>query len=192
MAERASEQGMPSPTLDARDRARVAGLAVALLVVVPTAAWLSGGLAAWKGAGWTPRLDMQAFWRAPIVTQAHVVAILTLALAGWGILALRKGDRRHRTLGRIWVSAMSLMGIGALAIPHGRSVVPAYVGGGLALALMAHAYWSIRHGRVRAHARSMAILMVSLVFMAAIALAPGRLMHDVLFGQAQASAVGPR
>jgi len=184
-----SERDMPGPRLDARDRARVIGLALALVIVVPTAAWLSGAMAKWQGASWTPRLDLQAFWRAPLVTQGHVIAILTLALAGWGILALRKGDRRHRLMGRTWVIAMSLMGIAALTIPHGASVVPAYVGGGLALALMAHAWWSIRRGRVRAHARSMAMLMVGLLFMTAVALVPGRLMHDVLFGKAQAGAI---
>ena len=184
-----AERDMPSPRLDARDRARVVGLALALVLVVPTAAWLSGAMAKWQGASWTPILDLQAFWRAPLVTQGHVIAILTLALAGWGILGLRKGDRRHRLMGRTWVIAMSLMGIAALAIPHGSSVVPAYLGGGLALALMAHAYWSIRRGRVRAHALSMTMLMVGLVFMAAVALVPGRLIHDVLFERTQAAPV---
>ena len=53
-----SQPDAASPRLDARDRARVVGLAVSLVIVVPTAAWLSGALAKWQGASWTPHLDL--------------------------------------------------------------------------------------------------------------------------------------
>lgn len=66
---------------------------------------------------------------APLSTRAHAVFVLALVASGWGILALRKGDRRHRALGWTWVCAMAAMGTTSLIVPHGANWVAAYVGG---------------------------------------------------------------
>jgi uncharacterized membrane protein len=97
------------------------------------------------------------------------------------MLALPKGDRRHRTLGWTWVSAMVLMGLSSLTVPHGDSWVAAYVGGGSALVLMGFGVYFVRRRRVRHHAKTMAMLMIALVLMTMLSVLPGRLMHDVFF-----------
>jgi uncharacterized membrane protein len=141
--------------LRAGDIRRLVAFAVVLLVIVPVSAWLAGGFSHWEGASWRFGIDAAVFAAAPFATRIHAVVILSLVVTGWMMLALPKGDRRHRILGWTWVGAMGLMGLSSLAVPHGDSWVAAYVGGGSALAL---------------------------VLMTLLSLLPGRLMHDVVFG----------
>jgi uncharacterized membrane protein len=110
------------------------------------------------------------------------IAILTLVIAGWVMITLPKGDRRHKTLGWVWVSAMSAMGVSSLLVPHGDSWVARYIGGGSALVVMAYGIYSVKRRRLGDHGKSMAILMIALVLMTILSIFPGRLMHDVVFG----------
>ena len=97
------------------------------------------------------------------------------------MLALPKGDRRHRTLGWTWVTGMVLMGLSSIAVPHGDSWVAAYLGGGSALVLLGFGVYFIRAGKARNHARTMAMLMIALVLMTMLAFLPGRLLHEAFF-----------
>jgi uncharacterized membrane protein len=168
--------------LHAGDIRRLVVFSVVLLVVVPACAWFAGGFRNWQGASWQLGLDLSAFTSAPMVTRIHVVAILTLVATGWGMIALPKGDRRHKTLGWIWVGSMGLMGLASLAVPHGDSWVAAYAGGSSALVLLAYGVFSVKRGNLRNHGRTMAMLMIALVLMTLLSLLPGRIMHDVIFG----------
>jgi uncharacterized membrane protein len=161
---------------------RLVVFAAVLLIVVPTIAWLAGGSENWTDASWRPGLNWTAFASAPLATRVHAIIILTLVIAGWGMIALPKGDTRHRTLGWIWVSAMTAMGASSLLVPHGDSWVAGYIGGGSALVLMAYGIYSVKRRKFGDHGRTMAILMIALVLMSLLSLFPGRLMHDVVFG----------
>jgi uncharacterized membrane protein len=130
---------------------------------------------------WRPGLNLEALAAAPPATLIHAIAILLLVITGWIMLALPKGDRRHRTLGWTWVTGMALMGLSSIAVPHGDSWVAAYLGGGSALVLLGFGVYFIRTGKVRNHARTMAMLMIALVLMTLLAVLPGRLLHEVLF-----------
>ena len=160
---------------------RLLGFSVVLLVVVPTIALLAGGNE-FSEASWRPGLDLAAFNSAPLATRVHAIAILTLVVTGWGMIALPKGDRRHKTLGWTWVGAMSVMGLSSLLVPHSDSWVAGYIGGGSALALMAYGVFAARRRKLATHGRMMSILMIALVLMTFLALFPGRLLHDVVFG----------
>jgi uncharacterized membrane protein len=130
---------------------------------------------------WKPGLNLDALAAAPLPTLIHAIAILVLVIAGWIMLALPKGDRRHRTLGWTWVAGMVLMGLSSIAVPHGDSWVAAYLGGGSALVLLGFGVYFIRAGKVRNHARTMAMLMIALVLMTMLAFLPGRLLHEAFF-----------
>jgi uncharacterized membrane protein len=168
--------------LEAEDIRRLVVFSLTVLVVVPICAWLLGGFQNWADASWRLGLDGAAFAAAPLSTRTHAVFVLALVASGWGILALPKGDRRHRALGRIWVGAMLAMGAASLTVPHGPNWVAAYVGGASAYPLLAYGVYAIKRGDRRRHGRTMAMLMIALVLMTLLALFPGRLMHDVLFG----------
>ena len=161
---------------------RLAVFSVVLLIVVPTIALLAGGNEDGAEASWRLGLDLAAFRSAPLATRFHAVAILILVAAGWVMIALPKGDRRHRVLGWIWVSAMSVMGVSSLLVPHSDSWVAGYIGGGSALVLMAYGVIAVKRRKPGDHGRTMAILMIALVLMTFLAAFPGRLMHDVIFG----------
>ncbi len=167
--------------LRASDIRRLVIFSVVLLVVVPASAWFAGGFKGWQTANWRPGLNLDALAAAPLATIVHAAAILILVVTGWIMLALPKGDRRHRTLGWTWVSAMLLMGLSSLAVPHGDSWVAAYVGGGSALVLLGFGVYFVRRRQLRLHARTMAMLMIALVLMTMLSVLPGRLMHEVLF-----------
>jgi len=163
------------------DIRRLIWFAFTILVVVPGCAWLLGGSDRWQDVSWRFGLNTAAFAEAPLVTQAHAVFILTMVATGWGMLALPKGDRRHRILGWTWVGAMTLMGLTSMLVPHGNSWIAAYVGGGSALVLMAYGIYKVKRRKYRDHARTMVMLMIALVVMTLLAFMPGRLMHAVLF-----------
>jgi uncharacterized membrane protein len=178
----ASSAGARRGILLPGDIRRLVVFALTILLIVPGIAWMAGGFNDWSTATWNPGLDLDAFASAPLATRVHAVTILVLVVAGWIMLALPKGDRRHRTFGWIWVGAMAAMGATSLAVPHGDSWVSAYIGGGSALVLLAYGVFAVKKRRLRNHARTMAMLMIALVLMSLLSLMPGRLMHDVVFG----------
>ncbi len=64
---------------------------------------------------------------APVATRIHAVFILTMVVTGWGMLALSKGDLRHRVLGWSWIAAMTVMGLTSMsqtATPSPRASEP--------------------------------------------------------------------
>lgn len=164
------------------DIRRLIAFAFTLFVIVPGIAWMAGGFDDWSRVSWRPGLDLAVFASAPLATRIHAIIILVLVVAGWIMLALPKGDRRHKTFGWIWVSGMAAMGATSLTVPHGDSWVAAYIGGGSALALLAYGVYAVKTRRLRNHGRTMAMLMIALVLMTLLSLMPGRLLHDVVFG----------
>ena len=164
------------------DIRRLVVFALTILVVVPGCALVFGGSDGWQNVSWRLGLNSAAFSAAPLATRIHAMFVLTMVVTGWGMLALPKGDMRHRVLGWSWIGAMTLMGITSMAVPHGNSWISAYVGGGSALVLMAWGILKVKRRRYRDHARTMVMLMIALVVMTLLAVMPGRLMHDVLFG----------
>lgn len=169
------------PGLLPGDVRRLTVFALTIFVVVPGIAWLAGGAQSWTRASWRPGLNVSAFVSAPLPTRVHAALVLTLVASGWGILAVPKGDRRHKALGWTWVGAMVAMGAASLTVPHGASWVAAYVGGASAYPLLAYGLYAVKRGDRRAHGRTMAMLMIALVLMTLLAILPGRVLHDVLF-----------
>jgi uncharacterized membrane protein len=163
------------------DIRRLVIFAVMLLVIVPTCAWMAGGFDHWQDANWQFGLNLAPFFSAALATRIHLVVILGLVVTGWLMLALPKGDRRHKALGWTWISTMVAMSLVSLAVPHSDSWVAAYAGGGSALVLMAVGIYFVKRRQLRNHGRTMAMLMIALVLMTLLSLLPGRLMHDVLF-----------
>jgi uncharacterized membrane protein len=177
-----SDVGIRRSILQPADIRRLVVFAFTLLVIVPTFAWLAGGRDDWSTVSWRLGLDLDAWAAAPLSARIHAIAVVTLTIAGWCMLALPKGDRRHRTLGWSWVIAMVVMGVASMAVPHGDNWVAAYVGGGSAYVLLGFGIYSVRRRRLRTHGKTMAMLMIALVLMTMLAVIPGRLLHDVLFG----------
>lgn len=133
-------------------------------------------------------MTIQPLLDAPLLVQCHVITAFAALLLTPAILLRRKGDRRHRILGRFWVLAMGATALSSFAITDIRVIGPFSPIHGLSLltlfslgAAIVHA----RQGRIEAHKGSMFGVMFGLVGAGVFTVIPGRLMSDILFPNAQ-------
>lgn len=117
-------------------------------------------------------------------TNIHLGAAIAALLLGAVILTRPKGSPAHKALGRVWVGLMLVAAGGSFWIrssPDGGlsaiHLLSAWTLFALGMAVVA-----IRRGRVRTHRGWMIGIYCGLLAAGAFALAPGRLLHDWLFG----------
>jgi len=120
------------------------------------------------------------------VIQAHVYLAVGAFLLGAYVLFGRKGDRRHKQLGRLWVGAMAAVAVTSFFIWELRLVglfSPIHL---LSIGTLYALYRGVQFARLRqilAHQRTMQITYVgALVIAGFFTFAPGRIMYDVAFG----------
>jgi uncharacterized membrane protein len=120
-----------------------------------------------------------------IAVSLHLAgAVASLAL-GLAVLLRPKGDATHRSLGRIWIAAMTVVGISSLWIPTFLALSWLHLFTLLIAVSLPSAVIAIRHGRVRSHRIAMVCSFVGLCGAGLGALAPGRIV-----GRAVWSALG--
>ena len=98
----------------------------------------------------------------------HLAAAVPALVLGGSILALRKGTRLHKALGRVWVVLVALAAMSSFAIFDIRQ------GAGPII--------YIRRGNRRAHRGFMVGTYIGLISAGVFALAPGRFLNSFLFG----------
>ncbi len=121
------------------------------------------------------------------VIQAHVTAALAAVLAGLAVAALPKGTILHQRIGWLFVPAMAVVALTSLFITRNGHFSLIHLLTLLTLVSLPYAVISRRRGNIKAHASAMAGLVLGLVIAGAFTLLPGRMMHAVTFGQAQAA-----
>lgn len=113
----------------------------------------------------------------------HLAAVLPAVAVGLAQLMLPKGTRWHKALGWAWVAAMAVAALSSFWIfginNDGFSVI--HLLSVFVLLNLAAAIWSIRRGHVSAHRKFMVGTLLGLTGAGADALAPGRLLHQLLF-----------
>lgn len=113
----------------------------------------------------------------------HLAAVLPAVAVGMAQLMLPKGTRWHKALGWAWVGAMAVAAVSSFWIfginNDGFSVI--HLLSVFVLLNLAAAIWSIRRGQVSAHRKFMVGTLLGLLGAGAGALAPGRLLHQLLF-----------
>ncbi|TPM47238.1 DUF2306 domain-containing protein [Mesorhizobium sp. B2-2-3] len=126
--------------------------------------------------------------RSPIPWHAFA-AFAALAIGG-AQLALPKGTLRHRAMGYLWAALMLAVAISSFWIQQIRLLgpfSPIHLLSILVLVTVPLAVWHARNHRVAKHRKAMIALYVfALVGAGVFTLLPGRVMHDVVFGVAQA------
>lgn len=150
------------------------GLGSALAVIV-----LLGGHARLHA----PNLALLA--AEPVVIQLHVAAAVTAFLVGCGLLARRKGDALHKTLGWAWAATMMTTALSSFFIhrlnPGGYSPIHA-LSGWVTITVPAGVAFARRRA-IGAHRRTMTLNFVGgLIIAGAFTFVPGRLMWRVFFG----------
>lgn len=128
-------------------------------------------------------MSLEPLLLAPPAIQIHATAALFSLLWGALILLLPKGSKRHRLMGRIWALAMAVTAGSSLFIPRFGVLTPIHIFTLIVAVSLPLSIRAIRAGKVARHARGMIRLYLGATVLAgAFALAPGRLMHDVVFG----------
>lgn len=136
-----------------------------------------------------------AFTAAPAMIQVHAVAALGATVIGAVQLLRPKGGQLHRRLGWAFVLLMVVVAgtsffihticqIGGFSWIHLLSI--------LTLVLLPRGVLAARAGRIAQHRGTMTgLYLFALILAGLFTLAPGRLMHQVVFGGAAAGFVCP-
>jgi len=127
---------------------------------------------------------------APFAVQLHVATVVPAFLLGtWLIFFSRKGARRHRVAGFVYLTLMTITSIAVLFVHtimpdgpfYGFSPVHLFVP--LTLSGVVRALYYARRHNIRAHRRSMlGVYIGGLLIAGSLTLLPGRIMHSVFFG----------
>jgi uncharacterized membrane protein len=132
-------------------------------------------------------MTLEPLLSSKLVVQVHAFSAMTAFAVGCVQLATPKGGAWHRVRGYIWVVAMALVAGSSFWINdinqwHGFSLI--HLLSIQVIATLPFAVWAARHGNIRGHRRGMISMFVgALVIAGLLTLAPGRVMHDVVFGR---------
>ena len=118
--------------------------------------------------------------------QLHAFAAMTAFTLGLVQFAAPKGTLPHRTLGWIWVILMFAVAISSFFI-HELKLwgpwSPIHLLSIFTLVMLPLAVWRARHHQVQRHRWAMiSIFLGALVIAGLFTLAPGRIIHAVVFG----------
>lgn len=124
---------------------------------------------------------------APAIIAIHALAAVAALLLGIVQLTLRKGGRRHRTLGWIWAALLATVAVTSFGISgerfrfgpfswiHGLSV--------FTLVMLPIGLWAAHRGNISRHRGTMVGLFVGALLIAGLfTLSPGRIIGRMIFG----------
>jgi uncharacterized membrane protein len=109
----------------------------------------------------------------PVIVVHLVTAVAAVAIGG-AMLAMRKGTRMHRLLGRTWVGLMLTTALVSFGIRHGGHFSWIHLLSVLTLVGLASAVYAVMKGRIAVHRRAMVGVYSGLVIAGSFALLPGR------------------
>lgn len=118
----------------------------------------------------------------------HLTAIVAATVIGPVALWARKGSRGHRAAGYAWVTLMLVAATSSLFIRHPGSGWHGYSWIHLlslgVFFLLGRSIWSVAHGRIREHRRTMQGTYIGASLVAgAFALSPHRMLGTLVWGQ---------
>jgi uncharacterized membrane protein len=154
-------------------------IAPALIVVaslVASAALAALALSIGRSAGST-------YHTPPWALVLHLATVIpALPLGAWMLWA-RKGDTRHKMLGRVWGVMMIVTAITSFWIRDlTGSIGPIHIFSAVTLVSIPLGVYRIRTGNVVAHRRAMTYTYMGLCGAGLYALVPGRLLGTLIFG----------
>lgn len=125
------------------------------------------------------------FEAGPLIA-GHAIAAIAALLLGGVQIAMPKGTRAHRAMGWSWVGLMASVALSGFWISELRlfgRFSPIHALSIVTLVTLWSAVAAARRGDVEAHKRRLTLLYgLGLILTGAFTLAPGRVMHAVVFG----------
>jgi len=170
--------------LDKRTLAITAAITILITAVMTVLSATGGGFASNGGAQGTGSIEHKL--NAAIIL--HLITAISSALLGPVILLRRKGDAKHRLLGRFWGALMVVTAVSSAFI---YSPGAGIAGTGFSfihiftlwtLINVPLAVWAARTKRIRMHRGMMTGLYVGLLIAGGFTFIPGRLLGQLVFG----------
>jgi len=131
-------------------------------------------------------MDLTPLTQAHNPIPLHAIAAIASLVIGGVQFALPKGTRLHKYSGYIWVALMAWVAISAFWINEIRLIgpfSPIHLLSFLTLFGLFEAMRTIRNKKVKRHEQLLkGLYFWALIVAGAFTLAPGRVMHQVLFG----------
>ncbi len=131
-------------------------------------------------------MDLTPFTWAPLPIQLHAYAALGAFILGAVQLTGVKGTRRHRALGYTWAALMLVVALSSLWIHEIRlwgPWSPIHLLSIFTLAMLPLGIWHAHNHSVQRHRAAMlGLFFGALVIAGLLTLAPGRIMHKIVFG----------
>lgn len=151
-----------------------------LIQLVITAAMTALLLAAAQLIGRSAHDNYQTPQWAVII---HLFTVIPALPLGAFVLASKKGDARHRLLGKIWALMMLITAIVSFWIRDITGQIgPIHIFSVVTLISIPLAIYYIRRGNVLAHRRAMVGPYIGIIVAGAFALTPGRMLGSMVFG----------
>jgi uncharacterized membrane protein len=136
------------------------------------------------------RMSLEPLLHASPLIQIHAFVALAALVLGALQLFRKKGDRPHRTLGRIWVGLMAIVALSSFFIWTIRLwglFSPIHLISIFTLVMLWRGVAFARRHDIRSHRRTMQFTYVlALVVTGLFTFLPGRTMYQVAFGPAGA------
>lgn len=130
-------------------------------------------------------MDFAPLWSQAFPIPPHAILALAAVALGGFQLAMPKGTTLHRATGYVWVALMALVAISSFFIHELRVIgpfSPIHLLSILTLVTLWVSIRAVRAGNVRRHRIAMLSLYgFALILTGAFTLAPGRVMHAVVF-----------
>lgn len=117
----------------------------------------------------------------------HAFAAIAALVLGILQLALSKGTTLHRAVGYVWIFLLGAVALTSFWINDLRLIgpfSPIHLLSIYTLVNLVFALHAARRGNIKAHAAAMrSLVFLALIGAGAFTLMPGRIMHQVVFGQ---------
>ena len=120
---------------------------------------------------------------------AHLITVVPCIFIGAYLLSVKKGTRKHRSIGKVYMALMFFTAFVSLFLPAqvGNQFLDHFgfihLFSFLTLYTVPTANTAIKKGNVKAHKRKMDLLYFgALIIAGRFTLAPGRFLHEVFFG----------
>lgn len=150
-------------------------IGAALLGALCLTAFVRGGLG-------LVELPARAFEPAVVI---HLATVLIALPLGMIIFLRRKGDARHRMLGKIWLGLMTVTAVASLFIRQINDGQLSYIHlfSVLTLVSVPRAISAVRNGNIALHRQRLVSLFAGgLIIAGLVSFIPGRIMFNLLLG----------
>ena len=170
---------MTTPTL----APQTADIAKAMRILIGVAAIAMTALCTLAVARWFAGLAPDHPHIREIAIALHLSAVLPAVPLGGYVLLARKGDARHRMLGKVWLMLMVITALTAIFVQTSGTFSWIHVFVPTTLVTSWHVIRTARAGRIAQHRRAVVFLYITgLILPGLFTFLPGRLLGTWLLG----------